>query len=112
VLVAVASVTVQALRQIDLVTRHGPAELAALLPNTHFAGSLVCAERLAKAVRSLEIDGMQPVVSMGIAFYPGKDLQEPQDLVRVAARALERARREGPGYVCLVQHQGYLFRPQ
>jgi diguanylate cyclase (GGDEF)-like protein len=112
VLCAVAASTLASLRQIDLVTRHGPFELAALLPNTHFAGSLVCAERLVKAVRNLDVDGVRPTMSMGVAFYPGKDLAEPQDLLRVATRALDRARQEGSGHVCLVQHQGYLFRPQ
>jgi diguanylate cyclase (GGDEF)-like protein len=107
----VADSTLAALRQIDLVTRHSDVELAALLPNTHFAGSVVCAERLARALRQASVDGVTPVVSMGVAFYPGKDLAEPHDLLRVAGLALKRARADGPGAICLYQHQGYLFRP-
>ena len=49
---------------------------------------------------------------MGIAFYPGKDVNDATDLLRMAARALERAREEGPGSICLYQHQGYLFQPK
>jgi len=112
VLTFVAGQTVASLRQIDLVTRHADAELAALLPNTHFAGSVVCAERLHRALRSAAVDGATPVVSMGVAFYPGKDLSEPNDLLRMAVRALQRARQDGPGSICLYQHQGYLFRPE
>ena len=52
------------------------------------------------------------LVSMGIAFYPGKDVNDATDLMRMAARALERARKEGPGSICLYQHQGYLFQPK
>ena len=52
------------------------------------------------------------VVSMGIAFYPGKDVNDATDLMRMAARALERAREEGAGSICLYQHQGYLFQPK
>ncbi len=113
VLQAVAATTLRSLRQIDVVTRFGPSELAALLPNTHFAGSIICAERLSKEVPRVDSSvGWQPVVTMGVAFYPGKDVQDPTDLLKLATRALERAREEGPGSICLVQHQGYLFQPK
>jgi diguanylate cyclase (GGDEF)-like protein len=112
----VAAATLRSLRQIDVVTRFAVNELAALLPNTHFAGSMICADRLyrevARSGAAPELGDWHPVVSMGIAFYPGKDVQEPTDLIKLAARALERARDEGPGSICLVQHQGYLFHPK
>jgi diguanylate cyclase (GGDEF)-like protein len=106
----VAQLAVKSLRQIDVVTRYGPAELAALLPNTHFAGSCTCANRLRARIAKLEIDGVRPTVSMGIAFFPGKDVSGPSDLMRLAGRALERAREEGRGQICLFQHQGYLLQ--
>jgi diguanylate cyclase (GGDEF)-like protein len=111
----VAAAALRSLRQIDVVTRFAQAELAALLPNTHFAGSIMCADRLYKEVGRVtvpELNDWRPVVTMGIAFYPGKDVQEPSDLLKLASRALERARQEGPGSICLVQHQGYLFLPK
>jgi diguanylate cyclase (GGDEF)-like protein len=109
---AVAGVAVRTLRQIDIVTRFGPAELAALLPNTHLAGSLICAERLLRESAAQAIDDVRPSVAMGIAFYPGKDVADTTDLLRMAVRALERAREEGPGSICLYQHQSYLFQPK
>src|SRR5260370_6581064 len=112
VLQAVAAASLRSLRQIDIVTRYGPSEMAALLPNTHVAGALICAERLRRESSIGTIDDVRPTVSMGIAFYPGKDVSEPTDLLRSAARALDRARDEGPGSICLVQHQGYLFQPK
>ena len=36
----------------------------------------------------------------------------PDELLRLVDAALERARGEGGGYVCLYQHQGYLYRPE
>jgi diguanylate cyclase (GGDEF)-like protein len=108
----VAAATLRSLRQIDVVTRFAGSELAALLPNTHFAGSMICADRLYKEVARVLVDDWQPVVTMGVAFYPGKDVQDPSDLLKLAARALDRAREEGPGSICLVQHQGYLFQPK
>jgi diguanylate cyclase (GGDEF)-like protein len=109
---AVASATLRSLRQIDIVTRYGPAELAALLPKTHVAGALICAERIKREIAASPVDLKQPVASMGIAFYPGKDVSDATGLLRIAARALERAREEGPGSICLFQHQGYLFQPK
>jgi diguanylate cyclase (GGDEF)-like protein len=109
---AVAQMTLQALRQIDVVVRFGGAELAALLPNTHFAGSLVCAERLHLFAEKVRVEEVSPIVSMGVAFYPGRDVSAPGDLVRLATRALDRAREEGRGRICLFQHQGYLFQPK
>jgi diguanylate cyclase (GGDEF)-like protein len=109
---AVAAAVLRSLRQIDIVTRYGPSEMAALLPNTHVAGALICAERLRRESGVNAVDDIRPTVSMGIAFYPGKDVSEPTDLLRAAARALDRAREEGPASICLVQHQGYLFQPK
>ena len=109
---AVANASLRSLRQIDVVTRYGAHELAALLPNTHLAGALTCADRLRREMTSAVIDDVKAVVSMGIAFYPGKDVNDATDLMRMAARALERAREEGAGSICLYQHQGYLFQPK
>jgi diguanylate cyclase (GGDEF)-like protein len=111
-LMAVANASLRSLRQIDVVTRYGAAELAALLPNTHLAGALTCADRLRREMAVASVDELKPTVSMGIAFYPGKEVNDATDLLRMAARALERAREEGPGSICLYQHQGYLFQPK
>jgi two-component system, cell cycle response regulator len=108
----VADASLRSLRQIDVVTRYGAHELAALLPNTHLAGALTCADRLRRETATAVIDDIKAVVSMGIAFYPGKDVNDATDLLRMAARALERAREEGAGSICLYQHQGYLFQPK
>jgi two-component system, cell cycle response regulator len=112
VLQSVAAAALRSLRQIDIVTRYGPSEIAALLPNTHVAGALICAERLRRESSLSTIDDVRPTISMGLAFYPGKEVAEATDLMRTAAKALERAREEGPGSICLVQHQGYLFQPK
>jgi diguanylate cyclase (GGDEF)-like protein len=109
---SVANASLRSLRQIDVVTRYGAHELAALLPNTHLAGALTCADRLRRETNTAAVDDTKAVVSMGIAFYPGKDVNDATDLMRMAARALERAREEGAGSICLYQHQGYLFQPK
>lgn len=112
VLQASATAAMRSLRQIDVVARYAPSELAALLPNTHLVGALTCADRLRRELAATRIDDFVPTVSMGISFFPGKDVNEAADLMRMAARALERAREEGPGSICLYQHQSYLFQPK
>jgi diguanylate cyclase (GGDEF)-like protein len=108
----VANAALRSLRQIDVVARYGTYEFAALLPNTHLAGALTCADRLRRETATAVIEDVRAMVSMGIAFYPGKDVNDATDLLRMAARALERAREEGAGSICLYQHQGYLFQPK
>jgi two-component system, cell cycle response regulator len=98
----------RALRQVDVLARFAPTEVAALLVNTHLAGALTCADRLRKELQPAQ--GAHPLDSvMGLAFYPGKDVTSSGELVRTAERALQRARAEGAGATCLIQHQGYLF---
>jgi diguanylate cyclase (GGDEF)-like protein len=99
----------RALRQIDVLGRFGSREVAALLVNTHLAGALTCAERLRKELAPPAGQASIEVV-MGLAFYPGKDVTSSAELVKTSQRALERATDEGPGSICLIQHQGYLFR--
>ena len=105
----VADALRRALRQIDVLGRYGSTDLAAVLVNTHLAGALTCAERIKKELSpsggSLGIE-----IVMGLAFYPGKDVTSAAELVRQSERAMARAREEGPGSICLVQHQGYLFQ--
>jgi diguanylate cyclase (GGDEF)-like protein len=108
-LYALAQAMKRALRQIDLVTRYGSWELGALLVNTHLAGSLTCADRLRREIEKSKVDDGALEMVMGISFYPGKDITGPEDLVRLCSQALDRARAEGPGSICLIQHQGYLF---
>lgn len=110
-LASVAQQMVRALRQVDVVARFGPLELAVILPNTHFAGALTCADRLRKQASLSGLGAMPAGICIGVALFPAKDVANPADLLKMASRALERARGEGPGNVCLVQHQGYLLQP-
>jgi len=102
-------------REVDIVTRAGGDEFVVLLPNTHFAGSLAIAERLATELARTTIDlpaGAAPLrVSLGSASFPGREITTPRDLLRWADGALRRAKAEGPGHICLYQHHGYLLEP-
>ncbi|MEM9461836.1 MAG: response regulator [Myxococcota bacterium] len=102
-------------RKIDLVYRADERGFILVLPNTHFPGALAVAERVSRDVRKARLSAMPDLrmtVSAGVSFFPNKDTHSLRDLLQLVDAALDRARGEGGGYVCLYQHQGYLYRPE
>jgi two-component system, cell cycle response regulator len=102
-------------RKIDLVFRLDERGYVLLLPNTHFPGALAVAERISLDSAKIRIDSepsMKTSVSVGVSFFPNKDTHSVQDLLELVGAALDRARSEGGGKICLFQHQGYLYAPE
>jgi diguanylate cyclase (GGDEF)-like protein len=102
-------------RKIDLVFRLDERGYVLLLPNTHFPGALAVAERISLDSAKVRIEGddqQKTTVSVGVSFFPNKDTHSVQDLLELVGAALDRARSEGGGKICLFQHQGYLYAPE
>jgi len=100
-------------RKIDLVARVDERGFLLVLPNTHFPGALTVAERISRETRRPQ-RGEVAIgfsVSIGVSFFPNKDTRSLQDMLALVDAALERARREQGGKICLFQHQGYLYAP-
>jgi two-component system cell cycle response regulator len=100
-------------RKIDLVARIDERGFLLVLPNTHFPGALTVAERISRETRRPQ-RGEVAIgfsVSIGVSFFPNKDTRSLQDMLGLVDAALERARREQGGKICLFQHQGYLYAP-
>ena len=115
VVAALRDVIESSVRKIDLVFRADDCGFMLVLPNTHFPGALAVAERIAHDAKSVSKSTAKDVaitVSVGVSFFPNKDTHSLSDLLELVDSALERARGEGGGYVCLYQHQGYLYRPE
>lgn len=114
-LVECARALEQTCRQTDVVTRAGGDEFVVVLPNTHFAGSLLLAERIWRDIRAIRIVERPGAIgceaSIGVACFPNRDVTSATDLLRCAHAALARAKAEGRGKICLYQYQGYLFQP-
>jgi two-component system, cell cycle response regulator len=114
-MVAMREVVGNSIRKIDLVYRSDDRGYLLVLPNTHFPGALAVAERVARDIRKIRVAAMPDLrasVSVGVSFFPNKDTHSLQDMLQLVDAALDRARGEGGGYVCLYQHQGYLYRPE
>jgi two-component system cell cycle response regulator len=102
-------------RKIDLVFRLDERGYVLLLPNTHFPGALAVAERISLDSAKIRIESepsQKTSVSVGVSFFPNKDTHSVQDLLELVGAALDRARSEGGGKICLFQHQGYLYAPE
>jgi two-component system, cell cycle response regulator len=102
-------------RKIDLVFRLDDRGYVLLLPNTHFPGALAVAERISLDSAKVRVEAdpeHRCTVSVGVSFFPNKDTHSVQDLLDLVGAALERARSEGGGKICLFQHQGYLYAPE
>jgi diguanylate cyclase (GGDEF)-like protein len=105
------------IRDLDMCARYGGEEFAIVLPKTHLQGALAVAERIFRAVRAktyaADAGGgraeVKVTASLGIAFYPSKDVTSPEQLVKLADEALYRAKREGRDTVCIFQAQPYRY---
>ncbi len=102
-------------RKIDLVMRADERGFLLMLPNTHFPGALTVAERISRETRKPQRGGASGAgftVSIGVSFFPNKDTTSLQDMLDLVTAALERAKQEQGGKICLFQHQGYLYAPE
>lgn len=102
-------------REFDVVMRTEADRFAVLLPRTHFAGSMAVAGRLWTALRTNRFQfpgkAKRLEASLGVAFFPDRDVTSGEQLMAKVERALSRARAEGPGQICLFQQTAYFFRP-
>lgn len=116
VLAELARVIEASVREIDVCARYGGEEFMVILPQTHFTGSLLVAERVWRAVskHGFQNDGVHHriTISIGISFYPNKNVHGVEQLIGFADEALYQAKRSGRDRICLYQHVNYVYRPE
>jgi diguanylate cyclase (GGDEF)-like protein len=109
----------RSIRDPDICARYGGEEFAVILPKTHLSGALVVAERVWRELgaRAYQVPAGAPggpielhvTASIGIAFYPSKDISSAELLLRYADEALLQAKRGGRNAICLYQAQAYRY---
>ncbi len=107
------------IRDPDICARYGGEEFAVILPKTHMTGALAVAERIWKELGNKEYavaaNGapaplkIRVSASLGIAFYPSKDISSGELLVRFADQALYKAKQGGRNSICLYQALAYRY---
>ncbi len=118
-----ASLIRGSLRDPDICARYGGEEFAVILPKTHMSGALAVAERIWRAMGTKEFvigpgeDGRAPgaihvSASIGVAFYPSKDINSAELLVRFADQALYQAKRSGRNTICLYQATPFRYEAE
>ncbi|HUJ79699.1 MAG TPA: sensor domain-containing diguanylate cyclase [Nitrospiria bacterium] len=108
VLIEVAQILIQNLRDVDIIARYGGDEFVVVLPETPLDVTYRIAQRLRVALREhtfLEAEG-HPITltaSYGIASYP-THARNKKDLIRLADQAMYRAKNSGRDQICLAEH--------
>ncbi len=112
----IAGILRSGIRDFDVVVRRNENQFVILLPRTHFTGSLSVATRIWQRVQDYPFlcagHRLRIGVSMGVSFFPNKDVTSAEQLMAHANEALDKARKAGPNKVCLYQHTTYFFRPE
>lgn len=104
VLVSIADIIKEALREYDLLGRIGGEEFAILLPNTHHNSAQAIAERIRKAIESLQIEckahTLNVTASIGVALDEKANICL-EDMFLVADKLLYQAKENGRNKVAI-----------
>ncbi len=105
VLVATSRIMMENARQNDEVGRYGGEEFAILLPGTNLVKAKRIAERLRQKISEtrVEVDGqiIEVTASFGVACYPTQGIDNMNDLLKAADKALYEAKETGRNKVVL-----------
>ena len=103
------------IRETDITAQFRTAEFGLLMANTSPARALTLADRVVAEVvhKPFDVAGesVNLQISIGVGLYPSANVRSHSELLDAASIAVTRARVAGPNRVCVVQHQGYIFRP-
>ncbi len=109
-------------RDPDICARYGGEEFAVILPKTHLQGALSVGERIWRELGARPYllppgtpggaKEIRVTASIGIAFFPSKDITSPELLLRFADEALYQAKKAGRNTICLYQAQAYRYETE
>ncbi len=107
VLIEVAQILIQNLRDVDIIARYGGDEFVVVLPETSLDVTYRIAQRLRQALCDhtfLEAEGhpIKRTASYGLASYPNH-ARNKKDLIRLADQAMYRAKNSGRDQICLAE---------
>ncbi len=105
VLKAVAGAFLKELREYDLAARFGGEEFALVLPETDLKDATRVAMRIREVVAAMSFEEplqeLKMTISLGVVTCPTKEVNNINDLIRIADDALYTAKREGRNRVII-----------
>lgn len=105
VLVLIAKIAKQALREGDIFIRYGGEEFMAILPGASTTDIKLVAERFRRMVEESALQHLNQqikvTISIGITSYPENDVSKMEDLIEKADHALYQAKETGRNKVVL-----------
>lgn len=96
----------RASRSVDVAARYGGEEFSVILPETHSEGALKIAERLREKIASHKFFFGRGITShltasIGVAHFPARGVESPEELLHAADVALYKAKESGRNAVCV-----------
>jgi diguanylate cyclase (GGDEF)-like protein len=83
------------IRTLDIPCRYGGEEFLIILPETNHEYAMGIAERLRKKIEETPLDGLNVTVSIGVASYPAIVVENYQEFIEAADKALYEAKNAG-----------------
>ena len=115
ILEEVSSRLQHALRATDVAARFRIFEFGLVLPNTRPARALIVADRIVSEIALRPFASgetrIELTISIGVGLYPSGGIRTHSELLDAASIAVARAKVAGQNRVCVVQQQGYIYRP-
>jgi len=100
---AIAEAVRGQMRAADTAARYGGEEVSVILPRTSIVDAYAVAERVRRQIAALRFqegdDTLSVTASFGVASHPDGGAEEAEGLIRLADRALYRAKRTGKNRV-------------
>ncbi|MCC5912157.1 MAG: GGDEF domain-containing protein [Clostridiaceae bacterium] len=115
VILKIASVLKQNLRDYDLISRYNKDEFNVLFSNTNAETGFIMMEEIRKYFdeKSFQLGDKKYDISIkfsaGVANFP-RDAKNAVELIRAAGSALFRAKREGKNRVCLAENEQMVLK--
>jgi len=93
------------LRSADLAARYGGEELAVILPHTDLDPAYTVAVKICRSITERFKEDLQVTISIGLACWQ-EDMNNAEDLVQAADKALYTAKNRGKNRVVTYQTDG------